>query len=33
MVQLDFPNHSTNYAQVQESLSELMGDWGTLEVQ
>jgi hypothetical protein len=33
VVQLDFPNHSTSYAQVQSSLDELMGEWGTLEVQ
>lgn len=33
VVQLDFPNHSTSYAQVQSSLDELMGQWGTLEVQ
>ncbi|MBI5032816.1 MAG: DNA polymerase III subunit alpha [Chloroflexi bacterium] len=33
MVQLDFPNHSTNYSQVEESLTELIGEWGTLEVQ
>jgi len=32
MVQLDFPNHSTNYAQVQDSLNELIGEWGTLQV-
>jgi hypothetical protein len=33
IVQLDFPNHSTSYAQVQDALKELMGEWGTLEVQ
>jgi len=33
VVQLDFPNHSTSYSQVQGTLDELMGEWGTLEVQ
>lgn len=33
VVQLDFPNHSTSYSQVQGTLDELMGLWGTLEVQ
>ena len=33
VVQLDFPNHSTSYSQVQSTLDELMGEWGTLEVQ
>jgi hypothetical protein len=33
VVQLDFPNHSTSYAQVQSSLDEMLGQWGTLEVQ
>jgi DNA polymerase-3 subunit alpha len=33
VVQLDFPNHSTSYAQVQVSLDELMSEWGTLEIQ
>lgn len=33
VVQLDFPNHSTSYVQVQSSLDEVMNDWGTLEVQ
>ncbi|MCI0478298.1 MAG: DNA polymerase III subunit alpha, partial [Anaerolineales bacterium] len=33
VVQLDFPNHSTSYSQVQGTLDELMGQWGTLEVQ
>ncbi|MBM3127524.1 MAG: DNA polymerase III subunit alpha [Chloroflexi bacterium] len=33
VVQLDFPNHSTSYAQVQSSLDEMLGGWGTLEVQ
>lgn len=33
IVQLDFPNHSTSYAQVQDSLKELIELWGTLEVQ
>jgi DNA polymerase-3 subunit alpha len=33
VVQLDFPNHSTSYTQVQVPLDELMSEWGTLEVQ
>jgi hypothetical protein len=33
VVQLDFPNHSTSYSQVQSTLDEWMGEWGTLEVQ
>ena len=33
VVQLDFPNHSTSYSQVQGTLDDLMGEWGTLEVQ
>jgi len=33
IVQLDFPNHSTSYAQVQGTLDELMSEWGTIEVQ
>jgi len=32
IVQLDFPNHSTSYAQVQGTLDELMSEWGTIEV-
>ncbi|MEW5717760.1 MAG: DNA polymerase III subunit alpha [Chloroflexota bacterium] len=33
VVQLDFPNHSTSYTQVQSSLDEMLDQWGTLEVQ
>jgi DNA polymerase-3 subunit alpha len=33
VVQLDFPNHSTSYSQVQATLDELLAEWGTLEVQ
>jgi hypothetical protein len=32
IVQLDFPNHSTSYSQVQNTLHELMREWGRLEV-
>lgn len=32
IVQLDFPNHSTSYTQVQHTLNELMREWGRLEV-
>ncbi len=32
IVQLDFPNHSTSYSQVQNTLNELMREWGKLEV-
>jgi hypothetical protein len=32
IVQLDFPNHSTSYNQVQHTLNELMREWGRLEV-
>jgi hypothetical protein len=32
VVQLDFPNHSTNYVAVQATLGEMMNEWGTLEV-
>ncbi len=32
VVQLDFPNHSTSYSQVQNTLDEMLGQWGTLEV-
>ncbi len=33
IVQLDFPNHSTSYYQVEDTLRQLIGEWGTLEVQ
>ncbi len=33
IVQLDFPNHSTSYAHLQNDLDELIREWGTLEVQ
>jgi DNA polymerase-3 subunit alpha len=33
VVQLDFPNHSTSYAHLESSLNEMLGEWGTLEVQ
>ncbi|MDE3091521.1 MAG: hypothetical protein KGJ80_19300 [Chloroflexota bacterium] len=32
-VQLDFPNFSTSYAAVQESLSQMVSEWGSMEVQ
>ncbi len=32
-VQLDFPNHSTNYGVLQEPLMQMIGEWGTVEVQ
>ncbi len=33
IVQLDFPNHSTSYTALQDSLHQAIGNWGTLEVQ
>ncbi len=33
IVQLDFPNHKTNYLALRESLTQLMDGWGTLEAQ
>ncbi len=33
LVQLDFPNFTTNFGQVEEPLSQLVGEWGSLEVQ
>lgn len=32
-VQLDFPNFTTSYLDVQESLDELVGAWGSLEIE
>ena len=33
IVQLDFPNFTTNYGTLQDSLSDMMGQWGNIEVQ
>ena len=33
IVQLDFPNFTTNYGTLQDSLTEMMGEWGNIEVQ
>ena len=30
---LDFPNFTTSYSVLQDSLNQLVGDWGSLEVQ
>ena len=32
-VQLDFPNFTTSYAAVQEPLDEMVGQWGSIEVE
>jgi DNA polymerase-3 subunit alpha len=32
-VEMDFPNHSTSYALIQESLHARVSEWGTLQVQ
>ena len=32
-VQLDFPNFTTSYAAVQEPLGEMVGEWGSVEVE
>jgi DNA polymerase-3 subunit alpha len=32
-VQLDFPNHTTSFVALQEPLTRMVGEWGTLEVQ
>ncbi|HEX9075052.1 MAG TPA: OB-fold nucleic acid binding domain-containing protein, partial [Anaerolineae bacterium] len=33
MVQLDFPNFTTSYAVVEDTLNQLVSEWGALEVQ
>ncbi len=33
IVQLDFPNHSTNYGALQGVLDQTVSEWGSLEVQ
>jgi hypothetical protein len=33
IVQLDFPNFTTNYGTLQDSLSDMIGQWGNIEVQ
>ncbi len=33
LVQLDFPNFTTSFVQVEEPLSQMVSEWGSLEVQ
>jgi DNA polymerase III subunit alpha len=33
MVQLDFPNYTTSYLMVEQSLAQAVSEWGTIQVQ
>ena len=33
MVQLDFPNHTTSFNAIEPMLNEMVGEWGSLDVQ
>jgi hypothetical protein len=33
LAQIDFPNNTTNYAQVQDALYALAGGWATISVE